>query len=77
MGGWLEGNAVAMPDGEVVNILRPTTKLTAQKAAIVHISADGKPSVVRSVERFLLTVPAPASINSQSDSICKRSSIGR
>jgi predicted neuraminidase len=42
MGGWLEGNAVATPAGEVVDVLRPTTKLTAQKAAIVQISADGR-----------------------------------
>jgi predicted neuraminidase len=42
MGGWLEGNAVVTPSGEIVDILRTTTKLTRQKAAIVHISADGK-----------------------------------
>jgi predicted neuraminidase len=42
MGGWLEGNAVATPTGEIVDILRTTTKMTCQKAAIMHISADGK-----------------------------------
>ena len=42
MGGWLEGNAVVTPSGEIVDILRTTTKMSAQKAAIVHISADGK-----------------------------------
>lgn len=42
MGGWLEGNAVVTPAGDIVNILRPTTKLTCQKAAIMQISADGK-----------------------------------
>jgi len=42
MGGWLEGNAVATPAGEIVDVLRTTTKITAQKAAIVHISADGR-----------------------------------
>jgi predicted neuraminidase len=42
MGGWLEGNAVATPTGEIVDILRTTTKMTAQKAAIVHISPDGR-----------------------------------
>jgi len=41
--GWLEGNAVATPDGEVVNILRVDDKTTLEeKAAIVRISADGE-----------------------------------
>lgn len=41
--GWLEGNAVVTPDGEVVNILRVDDKTTLEeKAAIVRISADGK-----------------------------------
>lgn len=42
MGGWLEGNAVVTPEGEIVDVLRTTTKTTHQKGAIVHISADGK-----------------------------------
>lgn len=41
--GWLEGNAVATPDGEVVNILRVDDKTSlAEKAAIVRVSGDGK-----------------------------------
>ena len=41
-GGWLEGNAVATPDGEVVDILRVETKGYPEKGAVVRISADGK-----------------------------------
>jgi len=41
MGGWLEGNAVLDPKGNVVNILRVETKDLPEKAAIVQVSADG------------------------------------
>jgi len=42
-GGWIEGNAVVDPAGNVVNILRVDDKASLEeKAAIVHISADGK-----------------------------------
>lgn len=40
-GGWLEGNAVVAPDGEMVNILRVACS-DGGLAAIVHISEDGK-----------------------------------
>lgn len=40
--GWLEGNAVIGPDGEMLNILRVDDKSTlAEKVAMVEISADG------------------------------------
>lgn len=42
MGAWLEGNAVLTPGGEVVDVLRVQTKSPDEKAAIVHISPDGK-----------------------------------
>ncbi len=42
MGGWLEGNAVATPGGEVVDILRVDTKSPEEKVALVRISPDGK-----------------------------------
>ncbi|MHC4433374.1 MAG: exo-alpha-sialidase, partial [Planctomycetota bacterium] len=38
---WLEGNVVVTPRGELVNILRVECK-EAEKAAIVHISEDGR-----------------------------------
>ncbi|MSU50777.1 MAG: exo-alpha-sialidase [Opitutus sp.] len=38
---WIEGNIVVAPDGEVVNVIR-TNGDHADKAMIVHISADGK-----------------------------------
>ncbi|MEI6235816.1 MAG: sialidase family protein [Planctomycetota bacterium] len=41
-GGFLEGNAVVTPDGNIVDILRVDFKSGPEKAAIVHISADGK-----------------------------------
>jgi hypothetical protein len=44
MGGWLEGNAVVTPDGELVNILRVQTRAPDEKAALVHVSADGRRS---------------------------------
>jgi hypothetical protein len=41
-GGWLEGNAVVTPDGNIVNILRVDYRPEGGKAAIVEISRDGK-----------------------------------
>ncbi len=41
-GGWLEGNAVVAPDGQLVNILRVDTKGLPEQAALVNISADGR-----------------------------------
>jgi len=40
-GGWLEGNAVATRDGEILDILRIATP-SGGKAAVVHVSEDGK-----------------------------------
>lgn len=41
-GGWLEGNAVVSPDGQVLNILRVDTVNCPEKAALVRISNDGR-----------------------------------
>ena len=41
-GGWLEGNAVIDPHGAIVNILRVDFRDSAEKAAMVRISADGR-----------------------------------
>ncbi|MBI5833617.1 MAG: exo-alpha-sialidase, partial [Armatimonadetes bacterium] len=41
-GGWLEGNAVVTPAGDIVDILRVHQPAQPEKAAIVHIAADGK-----------------------------------
>jgi photosystem II stability/assembly factor-like uncharacterized protein len=43
-GGWLEGNAVALPDGSVVNVLRVDYREGAEKAAIIRVSPDGRTS---------------------------------
>ncbi len=40
-GGWLEGNAVARPDGSVVNVLRVYYNALPERAAIVTVNADG------------------------------------
>lgn len=41
--GWLEGNAVATPEGSIVDVLRVDDRTTLEeKAAIVRISEDGK-----------------------------------
>ncbi len=40
-GGWLEGNAVVTPDGNIVNILRVDYRPEGGKAAIIQISRDG------------------------------------
>ena len=40
-GGWLEGNAVVAPGGHVVDVLRVDVSKLPEKAAIVHVSADG------------------------------------
>lgn len=43
-GGWIEGNAVVTPEGDIINLLRAdNTKENAEdKAAIVNISDDGR-----------------------------------
>jgi hypothetical protein len=41
-GGWLEGNAVVTPDGQIVDILRVDYRVGVEKAAIISISANGK-----------------------------------
>ncbi len=52
-GGWLEGNAVATPTGEVVDILRVQQPNYPEKAAMVRISADGKTATFDPAKDFL------------------------
>ena len=40
-GGWLEGNAVVTPDGQMVNVLRVDDRRVGAQAAVIRISADG------------------------------------
>ena len=51
--GWLEGNAVATPTGEVVNILRVQQPNYPEKAAMVRISADGNTASFDHAKDFL------------------------
>jgi hypothetical protein len=41
MGAWLEGNAVADPQGQVVNLLRVQTRSPEERLAEVRVSEDG------------------------------------
>lgn len=52
-GGWLEGNAVATPAGEIVNVLRVQQPSYPEKAAIVRISADGKAASFDAAKDFI------------------------
>lgn len=51
--GWLEGNAVVGPAGDVVNILRVDNRPRGETAAMVHISPDGKTSRFDPTRDFL------------------------
>lgn len=43
MGGWLEGNAVVTPEGQIVNMLRVDYRVGGQEmAAVIRVSPDGK-----------------------------------
>ena len=42
--GWLEGNAVVDPQGNIVNVLRADNRPDGGKAAIIHYTKDGKHS---------------------------------
>jgi hypothetical protein len=53
MGTWLEGNAVATPAGELVDVLRVQTKSPDEKAAIVHISQDGQTASLDPASGFI------------------------
>ncbi len=41
-GGWLEGNAVVTPEGEIVDILRVDYRPEGERAAIIRVSRDGR-----------------------------------
>jgi len=46
-GGWLEGNAVITPEGSAVDLLRCEVHTPRERAAMIHVSDDGKTSLVR------------------------------
>ncbi len=52
-GGWLEGNAVVDPKGNIVDILRADVPDLPEKAAIVKISANGKVSTFAPDKGFI------------------------
>lgn len=52
-GGWLEGNVVAAPTGEVVNVLRVQQPNYPEKAALARVSADGTTATFDPAKDFL------------------------
>ncbi len=50
--GWLEGNAVLTPEGQIVDILRVDTVGLPEKAAMVQISPDGRTASFSEKEGF-------------------------
>lgn len=51
--GWLEGNIVLAPDGQLVNILRANTLPVVDKAAVVKVSKDGSTASFDSETGFI------------------------
>jgi hypothetical protein len=52
-GGWLEGNAVVTPGGEIVDILRVDYRAGSEKAAVIHISKDGTQATFEPATGFI------------------------
>jgi hypothetical protein len=52
-GGWLEGNAVVTPTGDIVDILRVQNAPEGETAAIVRISKDGKTATFDPAKDFI------------------------
>ncbi len=52
-GGWLEGNAVVTPSGRMVDFLRVAVSHLPEKAAIVHISANGHTATFNPATGFI------------------------
>ena len=51
-GGWLEGNAVAAPDGGIVDLLRVDDRPEGNTAAVIRISADGRTATFDPADGF-------------------------
>lgn len=52
-GGWLEGNAVATPDGQMVNILRVDDRKLGGQAAVIRISEAGRVATFDPTDGFV------------------------
>lgn len=53
MGGWLEGNVVATPEGQVVNLLRVHVRQPDEQLAWVEVSSDGRKLTFNPAAGFL------------------------
>lgn len=51
--GWLEGNAVVLPNGEITDVLRVACTNYPERAAIIQISADGKTATFDAKNGFI------------------------
>ncbi len=51
--GWLEGNAVLLPDGQMTDILRVACTNYPERAAIIRISADGTKATFDATNDFI------------------------
>jgi hypothetical protein len=51
--GWLEGNAVVLPDGQMADILRVASTNYPEHAAIIRISSDGKNAAFDAAKDFV------------------------
>ena len=56
---WLEGNAVIDPQNKIVNVLRVEVPSLPEKAAIIHVSEDGK-SATFDADRDIVDFPGGA-----------------
>lgn len=72
MGAWLEGNAVVTPEGELVDLLRVQTKSPEEKAAIVHISQDGRTASFDSTTGFVAFPGGSKKFTIRFDPVTKR-----
>lgn len=72
-GGWLEGNAVVDPQGQLLNILRVDDRSTLEeKAAIVKISSDGEEAYFSEASGFIPFSGGSKKFSIQYDSLSNR-----
>ncbi len=57
--GWLEGNAVVSPAGDIVNVIRTDSRRLPEKAAVIGVSSCGKESSFK-VDSGLINMPGAA-----------------
>jgi hypothetical protein len=72
-GGWLEGNAVVDPKGQLLNILRVDDRSTlSEKAAVVEVSSNGKELAFSEKDGFIPFSGGSKKFTIQYDSVSNR-----